>query len=497
MAALGACLLLAACGGSQPQKQQAVSAAPTPANYYVGSRAVHAHLEQGSGGSWVLKTVTESDAAPEKGYLVRLNDLAPAFDIRVAECEPQAYPANHKCNPAQPFRERDIGVMDKIINSGLAAGTAGKVTGVSRTYRMAFDPAAFNQAVDEALINTGLADHRRDFLLTLDRYAELVEEGRSRLQTAHERTLSRYRNTQQVTLDIRPRIEGLSEYYAADIDFRDIVKVHTQGEDQGGDDRTRPVSLETQSILPCQARNCVAKARNAMADLRLRLSQESEKQQAALSAQTATYALQCDATSHAGYSFVLDCPETIPASGAATETVPVTMTILSRDFDVLYPEFVLGDEKLGVEIDGEVVRFINRTSDYLSVVAQTVYYNSQVETRRTRIDVAPGVAIERPIDEFVTPAIRVESSFRDMTPDKARGTTFRFGFATSYRIAGNRSETTLYDLREFNAGCVIDNRIRPGSCRRSVSLASEPAGEREDVERMRVEEPPRQLPMPR
>lgn len=486
---LGSCLVLASCG-NQPQKPEAVAEVAAPANYYIGSRAVYGHLEQGSGGSWVFKTVTDSDVTPDKGYLVRLNDLSPAFDIRVAECEPQAYPDNHKCNPSQAFRERDIGVMNKIINSGIAAGTAGKVTGVSRTYRMAFDEAAFNQAVDEALVNTGLGQQRRDFLLGLDRYAQLKVEGRAQLERSRQRALTDYQNTQQVTLDIRPQIAGLSEYYAADIDFRDIVKLETQGLE-----KQRNAPAEPEEILPCQARRCAEKTHNAIADLRHSLAQQSEHQQASLSQQTATYSLRCDATSYAGYSFVLECPETIPASGAATETVPVTMTILSRDFDMLYPEFGVGDDKLSVEIDGDVVRFINRTADYLSVVAQTVYYNSQVHTQRERIDIAPGIAVERPMGDFVTPTIRVESSFRDMTPDKARGTTFRFGFATSYRVAGASNETTLYDLREFNAGCVIDNQIRPGSCQRSTAVANSRRGSR-NKDRLRFEEP-RQVPMPR
>ena len=159
-----ACLVVAACG-SQPRQQKSASEATAPANYFIGTRPIHAHLLQESGGSWVFKSVTESDTAPAKGYLVRLNDLSPAFDVRVAECEPQAYPANHKCNPAQPFRDKDMGVVKKIINGGIAAGTAGKVTGVSRTYQTAFNEAAFNQAVDEALVNTGLGNERREFFV--------------------------------------------------------------------------------------------------------------------------------------------------------------------------------------------------------------------------------------------------------------------------------------------------------------------------------------------
>ena len=330
--------------------------------------------------------------------------------------------------------------------------------------------------------------------MSIDRYAQLLSEGRAQLSRSRENALSTYRDTRQVVLDIRPRIAGLTEYYSSDINFRDLVKLKPNDVD----DR-KAATFDAESLLPCDARACAAKARNAIAQLRERLSQQSQQQHASISQQTAEYALECGSTSYAGYTFALECPETIPASGAATETVPVVMTILSRDFEVLYPAFSLTDDNLSVEVEGDIVRFVNRTNDYLSVTAQTVYYNSQVETQRQRIDIAPGVAVERPIEEFVTPAIRVESTFRDMTPDKARGTTFRFGFATSYRLAANRNESTLYDLREFNAGCVIENRVNPGSCVDSTSLAEADEAEepRDEIDQYRVEEPPQYLPMPR
>ncbi|MEM7502479.1 MAG: hypothetical protein AAF417_10575 [Pseudomonadota bacterium] len=494
-AAAAGFLVFAACG-SQPQQPVQEQSAVT-ANYFIGTQTVYAHLNQEGGGSWVFKTVTEADAAPAKGYLVRLNDLSPAFDVRIAECEPQAYPANHKCNPSQPFREKDIGVVKKLINSGIAAGTAGKVTGVSRTYRTAFDEGAFNRAVDEALTNTGLENQRREFLITLDRHRELLAQGRARLASDRKRALSLYRDTRQVALDIDARIDGLREYYSNDVDFRDIVTLQPLDVRRESDS-----SLQAETLLPCDARQCAQKARTAIAELQSKLNERSEQQTSSLVAQTTNYAVNCTTSSHAGYTFALECPEQVTATSDGA-SLPITMTILSRDFSSLYPEFELGDERLKIETDGDRVRFINQTQNYLSVRTQTIYYNTHVETHRKRIDIAPGVAIERHIDDFVTPAIRIESTLRDMTPGKAGGTTFRFGMAASYRVAAEDGEATLYDLREFNARCVIDNRLRPGSCQESISLVdtTDEADETNDTDSVdvgsyRVEEY-MDLPMPR
>jgi hypothetical protein len=110
-------------------------------------------------------------------------------------------------------------------------------------------------------------------------------------------------------------------------------------------------------------------------------------------------------------------------------------------------------------------KYLQEIGKVETVTAQTIYYNNQVETQNEQLNIAPGAVVERPVDEMVTPAIRIESSYQRMTPDKADRTSFQFGFAAIYRLAGTSTETTLYDFRNFNLGCTIDNMIRAGSCR--------------------------------
>ena len=128
-------LLSIACGGNPPREDtRAVASAPA-SNFFVGTQPVYAHLVRQGSGSWVFTTVTASDTSVETDFLVRLNDLTPAFDIRTADCVPQVYPEMHRCSPTHPFRDKDTGMIDKIINGGIAVGTAGKVTDVSETYQ--------------------------------------------------------------------------------------------------------------------------------------------------------------------------------------------------------------------------------------------------------------------------------------------------------------------------------------------------------------------------
>lgn len=449
-------MLLAACGSSPQQDAAVEQESVGKSNYYVGRDAIYAVLISGSGGSWIFDKVTESDLPPEKGYLVRLNDLAAAFDTRVAECTPQAYPTNHKCNPAHPFRHKDVGVLGKIISGGIAAGTAGKVTDVSRTYETAFDETTFNQAVDEALVNSGLDRQRQDLLTALQDYANLLQTRRTTLDELKRNTEAEYRDTNAVQLDIQPRLSGLTEYYTNDLNFRELVELVPKS--AGRSDRT---DLQAKKLLPCDARQCVRIANSAIASVRADIEQSRTEMQ---SEGTYVYDVRCDKTNHAGYLLRMECPDEITRLPSGVVPLPVSLDILARDFDDLYPDVVLRDEQLNVTIKDGEVSFNNLTPDYLTVTAQTVYYNSNVETKASAIRLAPGAIIKRQIEEFVSPAIDVESSYRQMTPGKADSASFEFGFAVQYRGTRDAVAKTLYDRREFNVGCAIENRVRPGSC---------------------------------
>lgn len=445
-------VLLAACGGTPQNDEVPVADSIAPGDYFVGTQNVYAQLELGSGGSWVFTKVSKSDMPPAKGYLVRLNDLTPVFDIRVAECTPQNYPTNHKCNPTHPFREKDVGVMRKIINGGIAAGTAGKVTDVSRTYETTFDEAKFNQAVDEALVNTGLNENRHDFINALETYSALLADSRAKLADLERKAKAEYADVGSIQLEIQPKLSGLTQYYYDDIVFDELIELSAGPIKISGKKK-----LSEDSLLPCDAHRCVQKARSAINTLRADLEQAQARLVSTFDPQTVAYNVSCEQTSYKDYLLDVDCPTEIVRLEGRQTPLPLNIRILARDFDQLFPTVDIADDKLGVRINENVVVFENRSRSYLSVTAQTVYYNAEVLTTPSTINIAPGESVARPIGDFVSEPIEIESSFKQMTPNKAAGTSFDFGFAAAYRAAGDMADTTLYNMRSFNLGCVIDN----------------------------------------
>ncbi|RLA35804.1 MAG: hypothetical protein DRR15_06485, partial [Gammaproteobacteria bacterium] len=121
------------------------------------------------------------------------------------------------------------------------------------------------------------------------------------------------------------------------------------------------------------------------------------------------------------------------------------------------------------------VTFSNLTAEYLTLTAETLYYNSKTHNTELPIDLPPGISVVKDMREFASQETDIESGYRQMTPDKAAGTSFQFGFAVRYRLASQPEEQTLHDLQTYNVGCVIDNTLRPGSCRPTrVADANEP-----------------------
>ena len=453
-------LLCIACGGTPPREDvRAMESAPA-SNYFIGTQPVYVHLVRENSGSWVFTTVTDSDASIDTGFLVRLNDLTPAFDIRVADCVPQVYPDTHRCSPLHPFRDKDTGMIDKIINSGIAVGTAGKVTDISQTYETTFDEAAFNRAVDEALLNTGLDGNRRRLITLVDTYDAELHEARTNLSELTQQVSETRSSVDRVELDIQPSIDGLTEYYQGDIDFAQLVDL-----DLADGTELPAVALEEHTILPCDARHCTARAEGALATLQQDIEAHKARLSAAMQPGARAYNVRCEDGVIGSYLLTVTCPAQVVVAGDEPAVLPISVTLLSRDFDRLYPAFDLVDDHLQISIDDQSVTFSNATDEYITLTAQTVYYNSKVHTTSLAIDIPPGISVTRSIDEFVSQPIDIESSYRQMTPDKAAGASFRFGFAARYRIASQPEEQTLHDQHTFNVGCAIDNQLQPGSCR--------------------------------
>lgn len=442
-------------------------------NMFIGSEPVYAVLKARSDGQWTFAEVTRRNEEPENGYLLRLNDLSPAFDIRRAECEPRPYREIDRCNPLNPFRKRDMGVVGKIVDTGITAGTGGKLSGMSRSYATEFDHLAFNAAVDQALLLTGLDDNRNALIDGLDRIGRMVDGQRKEIDELRAQMLHQYQLDKKENIRIDARVTGLVEYYSNDLVPSEFVNVRT---DVTTSESSRPADAVSTDILPCNASECVARLASVTESLRERHAREIDALQSELRRQTDAYVIDCSARSHAGYQFRLHCPETLARNAEGVILLPVEIEILSRDFERLFPEFAADNGEITAAVSGDKLMLGNRTGDYVDVQSVSLYYNSHINTtpdRGTRFDLAPFQTTGIPVAGLVSPEIEIESGHTNMTPDKASRSSFSFGLAVRYSLRDRDAIETLYGASDFNVQCAIESRIHPGSCRHELNTRDE------------------------
>ena len=462
--ALAACLaMLPGCASKEPEVRPVQHE-----NLYLGKDPVYAALVRRGDGQWTFSRVTSSNSEPDSGYLVRLNDLNPAFDIRHAECEPRPYRESDRCNPLNPFRKRDMGVVGKIVDTGISAGTGGKLSGMSRSYSTEFDNLAFNASVDQALLLTGLDDNRLALINGLAALAEKAAAHKAEVEALEGQMLRQYELDKEENIRIDARISGLVQYYSNDLDPSEFVEVRA--------DESLRVSKATETadvaVLPCDASECIQKLNAAATSLEQKQAARLESLRADLRQQTDAYVVDCSASQHAGYHFDLHCPEKLARNQDGLILLPVDVEILSRDFEYLFPEFSQDNDDLSAAVYQGSLILKNKTSEFVDVQSVSIYYNSQISTQSdvgTRLNLAPFQYTEIPVSELVSPAIAIESRHTNMTPDKASRSTFSFGLAIKYSLHDRDAVETLYGINDFNLQCAIESRLQPGSCRQDVN----------------------------
>jgi hypothetical protein len=458
LATFAGATLLTACSSQPP---------PTPVveheNVFVGAEPVYAVLQRRGDGQWTFSQISDVNHDPESGYLVRLNDLSPAFDIRPAECEPRPYRESDRCNPINPFRERNLGVVGKIVDTGISAGTGGKISGVSRSYSTAFDHLAFNAAVDQALLLTGLDDNRIALLNGIGRIDAKSAEQNEQIETLKAQMLQQYEIDKTENIKIDARVSGLIQYYSDDLNPTDFVSVGT------GTGTSAAIRNEKQKpkLFPCEASRCLGELVAAESALEQQHAQNLATLQAELQRQTDAYVVDCSATTHGGYHFQLHCPEKLQRNPDGLILLPVDIEILSRDFDHLFPDFATENTDLAAAVrDGRLI-IGNRSGDFVDILSVSLYYNSLISTNSdlgARRNLAPYQNASIPLTELTSREIDTESRHTNMTPDKASRSNFGFGIALKYSMRNRDAIETLYGAGDFNVQCAIESRLIPGSC---------------------------------
>jgi hypothetical protein len=137
-----------------------------------------------------------------------------------------------------------------------------------------------------------------------------------------------------------------------------------------------------------------------------------------------------------------------------------SITIISKDFEKVYPQYFNEDDAIRIEFDGKNIRLINKTDKYIQIWSITVYYNSKVSNHnfgeKSIIELPPRTfSRELLIETFTNADIVKNSHYFNLTADLAKKQYLSFGFAIKYRLVDQHIDKTLYKLNTYNLYSVL------------------------------------------
>lgn len=143
------------------------------------------------------------------------------------------------------------------------------------------------------------------------------------------------------------------------------------------------------------------------------------------------------------YSF--DYPRAIELKGGALSGVACyCVTLEAREFSGVVPaSFRAEDKSLSAVWTSSGIQITNKTNNYLTVDAVTVYYEGDAETRggekfANYQELAPGTSVT-----VASPFSARDARSFTVTRDEAARQTLRFGLALKYRVTGDSTPRSL------------------------------------------------------
>jgi len=131
-----------------------------------------------------------------------------------------------------------------------------------------------------------------------------------------------------------------------------------------------------------------------------------------------------------------------------------TVTIHGKSFKDVFPKYINEDQFLRVEFDGEHLRFINKTNNFMQIKSISTYYNGEIATLslKDKIELPPQAFTKKPlsIKSFLSKDIIEKARYNNITKDFAMQQYITFGFAIKYTLVEQNLDRTLFKENKYN-----------------------------------------------
>lgn len=157
------------------------------------------------------------------------------------------------------------------------------------------------------------------------------------------------------------------------------------------------------------------------------------------------------------YRIDLNVPETILVEDKNEIQVPIKLTILSKNFNNIYPRDRFDDKNISLHFDGKKIIITNKTSYFVQIKTISAYYNNNIDNQIYDLELPPKSYKEI----FFSPSsIAGQSYYQDINAQLAKSKNVSFGFAVKYRLVEMNTDKTLFKINKYNVYSLLREQYK-------------------------------------
>jgi hypothetical protein len=418
------------------------------------NQPLYANLVKDENGRYTITEITSYKNS------IDLRNLSPVgFDSSVIDCSTAFFGSSgfndnaDKCKPdLTEFRTKKIRLGPTIL-LGLTTLGISLLLGVVKVESV-FDYNAFDKAVAEALVNSGVSGNRTAFV---ERYTRVHNQTKV-YDKSLENLFMEYDDNYSVSPHpIEKTIEDRSGYLnREELYFEILVKVNRK---KIGGLKPQPYQLPDFAASPEDFESRITEYEE---DLKAALKDNTDNFEKKLREATSAYDVSCGPAFMKPYHLSYECPETIPSNPDPAAKLTAKVIVLSKDFDSVFPLYTVENGDLKVTFTKNRVLFENKTKSVLKILSVTVRYNDKVSTfdtaeRHGTYEVMPMNESETvvTVKKILSHEIEKAADYKEVSKEKAQTTKLAFGMDIKYSLGDTELEQTLSGVKEYRLAEVL------------------------------------------
>ncbi|MBI5467807.1 MAG: hypothetical protein HY891_01630 [Deltaproteobacteria bacterium] len=418
------------------------------------NQSLYANLVKDENGKYTITEITSRKNS------IDLRNLSPVgFDSSVIDCSTTFFGSSgindnaNKCNPdSSEFRTKKIRLGPTVL-LGITTFGISLLLGVVKVESV-FDYDAFDRAVAEALVNSGVSGNRTAFV---ERYTRIRNQTKV-YDKSLDNLFMEYNDNYRVSAHpIEKTIEDRSGFLNRDdIYFEILVKVNRK---KVGDLKPKPYQLPDFAAAPKDFDNKMTEYEE---DLKAAFKNNTDNFEKKFREATSTYDVSCGPVFMKPYHLSYECPETIPSNPDPAAEFTAKIIVLSKDFDGVFPLYTAENGDLKVTFTKNRVAFENKTKSVLKIRSVTVRYNDKVSTfgtadRYGSYEVMPMKESDTviPVKKILSYEVEKAADYKEVSKETAETTKLNFGMDIKYSIGDTGLEHSLSGGKEYRLSEVL------------------------------------------